>query len=1813
MNCLSLNVMIRTFKSLIIGVCIVLMLVLTNAALKGQDFVKTNPFETNFFIENHGQFQNINCTNNDSIYFALENGQDAFYFLSDGFVIKFSHLDVSTEKLEWIAALKRKFAKGTEWEEERFEKARISYTCIRVKWLNVNMVEPLGRKSALHYFTYGDPQFNSKGYEEIVYPQLYNGADLIFDIPAQGGVHYQFNCCKGFDWHKINWQYNSGAKVYKQRSNSLLIVSGKDSLLENGLRVTQNFTLIPSKYLVNTNRTLSFDIAFNLDSTKPFIIDPFVTQITTLRSGGPGGSKALDVDYDYVGNAFVFGGGSANYMSPQNQKIAKYAPNGLHKWTFMGSVPSVNWESKGSNGSPGNFIVDKVTGKAYCGQGFENSIGTRIVRIDSNGVYNNYVSTANTNFRELWDMAIDCRNKSVFGMGGSTYSNQNCGSLDTLGNFTAVNFTGISAAVFPNGFSQDVTSCVLDDNRNLFALVASGPTLAVDNHLYRLNSLYNGNVWSTSTGWNSLSESDNKPYVAAYSSNGFNAIDVNDSYVFYYDGQNLAAYDKSSGAFVSAGVSMPGYSLKRQGGIASDHCNRVYIGGNNGAVNVLSFNGSNFLSLPDITLAGVLGRKVYDVKLNRSSRQLFICGDSFVAVKQIPYSCNIGGVQLQTNMQCPNLGICNILNYDSTSSYLYIWRDSTTHITLKFLKNTHKSSDTIIGVLPNHLYAVTVISNIACGGPSKTIAFSGSTFYASQNFTVCAGQGIAFGSHYYTTSGTFIDTIYQGSCATVWITKLTVRPKYNLTRTYAICSGNAVHIGNHFYYSTGNYHDTLVSRYGCDSIIHSNVIVGNSSSFTQNLTGCSGSPIVVGSKTYYLNGTFVDTLYNYIFCDSVVTTHLSFYPSSSFTQHLTTCFNHPISVGPYQHASPGIYVDHLTNRFGCDSTVTTYLAVVPYKAFGQTFTICQGSSITVGSHTYTNLGYYYDTLVSYSGCDSIVTTGLSWNPTQYTNQILTTCSNHPLQVGMHIHNTSGFYIDTITASTGCDSIIFSLLTVLTSQSVQHNFHFCAPTTITVGTHSYISTGLYRDTFVNKFGCDSIIITNLVIGVPKLVNQLKYLCSGPIPVGAHVYTLPGIYHDTLQSYLQCDSIVNTTIMGGSNSYFTNNISVCTGAGITIGNHYYFQTGTYYDTLINQYTCDSFVVTNLTVKNRTYKTQTLSVCYNHPLVVGVHSYNTSGVFYDTLVNYKGCDSIVTTNLTVLPISVKNQNIPICFGQSYHIGNHYYSLAGIYKDTLKNYVFCDSIVTTMINIKPRNVINKNIHFCFGNTYAVGFHTYTQTGIYHDTLINKFGCDSIINSNLVFHTTVNISQSPSICQGQSLNVGTNSYTSSGFYLDTLLSSYGCDSIVHTTLQVLSNSNHSQSLEICGGQSVQVGSFTHSNSGTFIDHLTNYLGCDSAVTTILNVKPRSFKTVSYSICAGDFITVGAHLYSAAGTYHDTFVNYLNCDSILTTILTVNPIKNTYLVQSICKGFSVNVGPNNYTNPGVYLDTFSTSLLCDSIVHLNLSVNDSTAFYQNIVLCQGDSVLVNGHYYKNTGLFLDTTSNYHGCDSFIYTNLKVAQRFSIQQQVSVCQGDSIIVGIHSYSQSGIYIDTLYSVLACDSVVKTTLNVLKAGVELSAVPDTLFFVGDQIDLIANPQNANDSVLLWNPSSLLNNTGSFTNTIIPSNTFWVGVETVNKAGCKASDSIQLIKIDIEVPNAFTPNGDNQNDLFLIRGSGIDAVQSLEIFNRWGERVYSSNDPLVGWDGKYQGVLQQMDTYTYQIKVKNKNSKKIRTVQGNVMLIL
>ncbi|MDF2448156.1 MAG: hypothetical protein K0R26_660 [Bacteroidota bacterium] len=106
-----------------------------------------------------------------------------------------------------------------------------------------------------------------------------------------------------------------------------------------------------------------------------------------------------------------------------------------------------------------------------------------------------------------------------------------------------------------------------------------------------------------------------------------------------------------------------------------------------------------------------------------------------------------------------------------------------------------------------------------------------------------------------------------------------------------------------------------------------------------------------------------------------------------------------------------------------------------------------------------------------------------------------------------------------------------------------------------------------------------------------------------------------------------------------------------------------------------------------------------------------------------------------------------------------------------------------------------------------------------------------------------------------------------------------------------------------------------------------------------------------------------------------------------------------------------------------------------------------------------------------------------------------------------------------------------------------------------------------------------------------------TVNPQENTCYTLEGISPEGCKNKDVVCITVTknwDVYIPNAFTPNGDLNNEVFIPMGFGIAEIK-LTIFNRWGEKIFESNGESTGWDGKHKGQLCEQGVYIYQAEVK------------------
>jgi len=177
----------------------------------------------------------------------------------------------------------------------------------------------------------------------------------------------------------------------------------------------------------------------------------------------------------------------------------------------------------------------------------------------------------------------------------------------------------------------------------------------------------------------------------------------------------------------------------------------------------------------------------------------------------------------------------------------------------------------------------------------------------------------------------------------------------------------------------------------------------------------------------------------------------------------------------------------------------------------------------------------------------------------------------------------------------------------------------------------------------------------------------------------------------------------------------------------------------------------------------------------------SYSMSGLYTNTYTNILGCDSVHTLNLTINNSNTSSSTEISC--GSYIWNGQTYTTSGSYNWIGTNLEGCDSIATLNLTVNPSTTSTTTDTSC--GSYNWNGQTYTTSGSYSWTGTNATGCDSTATLNLTINSIYTLTNTFSICYGDSVIVGTNTYNLSGTYTNLLLSVSGCDSAITTNLTV--------------------------------------------------------------------------------------------------------------------------------------------------------------------------------------------------------------------------------------------------------------------------------------------------------------------------------------------------------------------------------------------------------------------------------------------
>ena len=238
---------------------------------------------------------------------------------------------------------------------------------------------------------------------------------------------------------------------------------------------------------------------------------------------------------------------------------------------------------------------------------------------------------------------------------------------------------------------------------------------------------------------------------------------------------------------------------------------------------------------------------------------------------------------------------------------------------------------------------------------------------------------------------------------------------------------------------------------------------------------------------------------------------------------------------------------------------------------------------------------------------------------------------------------------------------------------------------------------------------------------------------------------------------------------------------------------------------------------------------------------------------------------------------------------------------------------------------------------------------------------------------------------------------------------------------------------------------------------------------------------------------------------------------------------------------------------------------------------------------------------------------------------------AVSEDVYLCEGEKTVLyasGGNSYSWTPSYglninngagvvanpsITTIYTVeVSYNSYCGRTTTVMVAvnpKPNVYAGRDTSYNLNEVIFIEAN----GTGTLTWVRGEDIICTACPRTQVYPTRDGCYVVEAVNDVGCKATDDICIgVTEDFSfyLPNSFTPNNDGINDEFLIFGENISQV-SMEIYDRWGVKIFHSEDFFVGWNGKYNGISCPEGVYTYVVRYTGLNRRKY-TANGHVSII-
>lgn len=341
------------------------------------------------------------------------------------------------------------------------------------------------------------------------------------------------------------------------------------------------------------------------------------------------------------------------------------------------------------------------------------------------------------------------------------------------------------------------------------------------------------------------------------------------------------------------------------------------------------------------------------------------------------------------------------------------------------------------------VYTDSLTSFIGCDSIIQTTLLVKTIDTTFNSITICNNDSIYLDGAFRNTEDTYIEAFLSlEGCDSVVVTVLTVHPSYTTPIILNICQGDSLFLEGYYQKNGGVFTDTLPTVLGCDSIIQSTLIINPLQLLDVNISICQNDSLFLEGAYRNIPSTYTDTLSSTFGCDSIIRTHLAILPTQTHYTNTSICQGDSLLINGSYESTSGSYNTIYTSINGCDSVIVNVLTILPAYFNSSQVEICEGDSVLINGDYISNPGVTIDSLIKQNGCDSIIKTTIIVNNSFATYIDTTILTGDSIFLSGHYQILSGIYVDTLISNSGCDSIIYTTVALetisnITSSNLNH--------------------------------------------------------------------------------------------------------------------------------------------------------------------------------------------------------------------------------------------------------------------------------------------------------------------------------------------------------------------------------------------------------------------------------------------------------------------------------------------------------------------------------------------------------------------------------------------------------------------------------------------------------------------------------------------------------------------------------------------------------------------------------------------------------